>query len=132
MTKMSVERKFKGLTDENYRMILNFRKSLYWKEVKETTLYEYSKSVYKFMLFLQDKNIDTVDANAELLQEYIDTLEVTAKRKLKVVSAINIFYKSLREKRVIKKNLVAEFDTGELRAEMLADKIKKEKEKKKE
>lgn len=121
MAKWKIERIFRGLNEENYQLILNFRKSLYWDELVDTTIYTYSKDVYRFMLFLQDKNINTFDATSELLQEYLDTLEVKARRKLKIVSAITLFYKHLKKRKKLKNKSILNFDTTELRNEFKKD-----------
>lgn len=121
MAKWKIERVFKDANEENYRLILNFRKSLYWDNLIDSTIYSYSKDVYRFLLFLQDKNLNATDCTSELLQEYLDTLDVKAKRKLRIVSAINIFYKHLRKRRFVRKNPIENFDTTELRLEFKRD-----------
>lgn len=121
MAKWKIEKLFKELNEENFRLIINFRKSLYWNKLKEDTVYTYSKDVQRFLMFLQNKNITIQDATLETLEEYIDSIEAKAQRKLKVISSINIFYKYLRKKRLVRKNIVEDFDTKPLRTQFKID-----------
>lgn len=127
MAKWKIEKLFKELNEENFRLIINFRKSLYWNKLKDDTIYTYSKDVQRFLMFLQNKNITIQDATLETLEEYIDSIEAKAQRKLKVISSINIFYKYLRKKRLVRRNIVEDFDTKPLRTQFKMDEyIRKE------
>ena len=128
MTKVSnIKKKFIKANEENYRLILNYRKSLLLKNKSTHTIENYSKDVYHLMIWLQDRDIKTIDLTLELFTEYMNTMDsVTAARRLKIVSGIKAFYQLLRERRTVKSNVIDAYDTTELRIKFNAEKMSKE------
>ena len=104
--------------DENYALIINYKKSLAVKNIKAETSHTYLKIIYNFMIYLQDYEIKTVDATLEDFEDYIDSKDVTPKVKIKNISVIQQFYFYLRRAGYIEKNVMERYDTRKLRQEM--------------
>ena len=52
--------------------MINYKKSLQYSDVNEDTIKAYQKDVYGLMLWLQDKDIDTLEATVDDLSEYMN------------------------------------------------------------
>ena len=111
--------------DENYALIINYKKSLAVKNIKPETSHTYLKIIYNFMIFLQDYEIRTVEASLEDFEDYIDSKDVTPKVKIKNISVIQQFYFYLRRAGYIEKNVMERYDTRKLRKEMRDNNVQK-------
>lgn len=111
--------------DENYALIINYKKSLAVKNLKPETSHTYLKIIYNFMIFLQDYGIRTVEATLSDFEDYIDSKDVTPKVKIKNISVIQQFYFYLRRAGYIEKNVMERYDTRKLRKEMRDDNVQK-------
>lgn len=100
---------YRKVNEQNLQLLLNFKKHLLVKELKEKTIHEYQKEVSNWMKFLQDKEIKTLDATIDELKEYLDNMDVSEARKTRVISVLSVFYKHNSRKGYIKKNIVEEY-----------------------
>ena len=116
---------FSLANDENYALIINYKKSLAVKNLKPETSHTYLKIIYNFMIFLQDYGIRTVEATLSDFEDYIDSKDVTPKVKIKNISVIQQFYFYLRRAGYIEKNVMERYDTRKLRKEMRDDNVQK-------
>ena len=111
--------------DENYALIINYKKSLAVKNIKPETSHTYLKIIYNFMIYLQDYGIRTVEATLGDFEDYIDLKDVTPKVKIKNISVIQQFYFYLRRAGYIEKNVMERYDTRKLRKEMRDNNVQK-------
>lgn len=100
---------FREVNEENLHLLINFKKHLLVKELKEKTIHEYLKEVSNWMKFLQDKETETLKATIDELREYLDNMEVSEARKNRVISVLSVFYKHNRKKRYCKENIIEEY-----------------------
>lgn len=61
------------------------------------------------MVWLQEKDIETLDATTDMLLEYISTLENSEARKTRILSALNQFYKLNKQKGYCEENIVEKY-----------------------
>ena len=100
---------FRKANERNTTLLINFKKHLQFREISDTTIFEYQKDVYNFMIWLQDKDIEILEATIDMLINYMDTLEISEPRKIRILSALNQFYKLNSKKKYCEKNLVEEY-----------------------
>lgn len=100
---------FKNANEYNIQLLINYKKSLQYKGVSENTIFEYQKSVYNFMLYLQQKDIKTLDATIEILSEYMDSLDISEGRRGSLLTALNQFYELNARKKYCKENIVEKY-----------------------
>ena len=51
---------FRGANEKNKLLLINYKKSLQYSNINKDTIKAYQKDVYGLMLWLQDKDIDTL------------------------------------------------------------------------
>lgn len=100
---------FREVNEKNLHLLINFKKHLLIKELKEKTIHEYLKEVSNWMKFLQDKEIKTLEATIDELKEYLDNMDVSEARKTRVISVLSVFYKHNSRKGYVKENIVEEY-----------------------
>ena len=98
----------RGVNDENLQLMINFKKHLLIKNLKEKSIHEYMKEISNWMKFLQLKKIKTFEANTEDLTEYLDR-DISEARKTRILSVLSSFYKHNKKKRYCKVNIVEEY-----------------------
>ena len=111
--------------DENYALIINYKKSLAVRDIKSETSHTYLKIIYNFMIYLQDYKIRTVEVTLEDFEDYIESKDVTPKAKIKIISVIQQFFFYLRRAGYIEKNEIERFDKRKLRKEMRENDVQK-------
>ena len=102
---------FRGANEKNKLLLINYKKSLQYGNVNETTIKAYQKDVYGFMLWLQDKDIDTLDATVDDLSEYMDSLDISKGRRERILVSLNKFYELNKKNKKIKINIVEKYRT---------------------
>ena len=100
---------FRYVDESNLQLLLNFKKHLLIRELKEKTIHEYLKEVSNWMKYLQDKEVKTLEATENDLKEYLDCMEVSDARKTRVLSILNIFYSHNKRKKYCKENIVEKY-----------------------
>lgn len=100
---------FRYVDESNLQLLLNFKKHLLVRELKEKTIHEYLKEVSNWMKYLQDKDIKTLEATDNDLKEYLDCMEVSDARKTRVLSVLSIFYSHNKKKKYCKENIVEKY-----------------------
>ena len=108
---------FRNLNEENLNLLINFKKALQYKNVKEETIFEYQKDMKNLMEYLQEKDIKTLDATNRDIRNYLDILNVSPSRMVRIISVLNIFYKHNAKKRYCV-NPMLDIDTTELREQI--------------
>ena len=108
---------FRDLNEENLLLLINFKKALLYKSVSEGTIHQYQKDVGNLMKYLEERNIKTLEATNRDIRGYLDTLNVSPARKIRVISVLNIFYKHNTKKRYCI-NPMLDIDTSELREQL--------------
>ena len=98
----------RGVNDENLQLMINFKKHLLIKNLKEGTIHEYMKEISNWMKFLQLKKIKTFEANVEDLAEYLNR-DISEARRTRIISVLSTFYKHNKKKRYCKVNIVEEY-----------------------
>lgn len=112
--------------EENLELLMRFRRSLYAQGLKEVTIYNYSKNIYGYMVYLQDDNINTLESSHEDFSKFIVSLEVKEKRVLGLYSSIFKAFEFWKARcKLIDKNPLDLFDTRPYRAKLNTDRIKK-------
>lgn len=101
---------FKLANDRNILLLINYKKALQFQDVSEQTIFEYQKEIYRFMIYLQDKNIPTLEVSTKVIQEYLNSFDASNARKIRVISVLNSFYKHNRKKNYIKINPIDKID----------------------
>ena len=81
---------FRGANEKNKLLLINYKKSLQYSDVNENTIKAYQKDVYGLMIWLQNKDIDTLEATVDDLSEYIVPPIVCCKVTLLIWSCINV------------------------------------------
>lgn len=92
---------FREANDKNILLLINYKKALQFQNVSDKTIHEYQKEVYRFMLYLQSRDIATLDVSTEIVQDYLDSFDASNPRKIRVLSVLNSFYKHNAKKRYI-------------------------------
>ena len=100
---------FRDCNDNNLQLLLNFKKHLLIKELSEKSIHEYLKEMSNFMIYLQEKNVETLEATANDIDEYLSGMDVSDARKTRILSVLSVFYKHQRKKRYTKENCVEEY-----------------------
>lgn len=98
----------RGINEENLHLMINFKKHLLMKELKEKSIHEYMKEISNWMKFLQNKGIKTFEATIENLNEYLDR-DVSESRKSRMLSVLSVFYKHNKKKNYCKENIVEKY-----------------------
>ena len=65
---------FRNLNENNKLLLINFKKALLYRGIKEETVFEYQKDMKNLMEYLQKLNIRTLDVTNRDIREYLDTL----------------------------------------------------------
>ena len=102
---------FRGANEKNKLLLINYKKSLQYSNVNEDTIKAYQKDVYGFMLWLQDKDIDTLEATVDNLSEYMKSLDVSKGRRERILVSLNKFYELNKKNKKIKINIVEKYRT---------------------
>ena len=102
---------FRGANEKNKLLLINYKKSLQYSNVNENTIKAYQKDVYGFMLWLQDKNIDTLEATVDDLSEYMNLLDISKGRRERILVSLNRFYELNKKNKKIKINIVEKYRT---------------------
>lgn len=100
---------FKKANEKNISLLINYKKSLQFKGVNEKTIFEYQKTVYNFMLYLEKKDINTLDATVEILSEYMSLLDISEGRRASMLTALNNFWELNARKKYCKENIVEKY-----------------------
>ena len=87
---------FRGANEKNKLLLINYKKSLQYSNVNEDTIKAYQKDVYGFMLWLQDKDIDTLEATVDDLSEYMNSLDISKGRRERILVSLNRFMNLIR------------------------------------
>ena len=82
---------FRGANEKNKFLLIIYKKSLQYSDVNENTIKAYQKDVYGFMLWLQDKDIDILEATVYDLSEYMDSLDISKGRRERILVSLNRF-----------------------------------------
>ena len=100
---------FRGANEKNKLLLINYKKSLQYSNVNENTIKAYQKDVYGFMLWLQDKDIDILEATIYDLSEYMDSLDISKGRRERILVSLNKFYELNKKNKKIKINIVEKY-----------------------
>ena len=107
----------KELNEKNIQLLINFKKHLIPRGLKEQTIHQYLKDIGILMEYLQRLNIRTLDVTNRDIREYLDTLNVSAPRKIRIICVLNLFY-SHNAKKGYCENPMKDIDTSELREQL--------------
>ena len=102
---------FRGANEKNKLLLINYKKSLQYSNVNENTIKAYQKDVYGLMLWLQDKDIDILEATVYDLSEYMDSLDISKGRRERILVSLNKFYELNKKNKKIKNNIIKEYRT---------------------
>ena len=102
---------FRGANEKNKLLLINYKKSLQYSNINKDTIKAYQKDVYGFMLWLQDKDTDTLGATVDDLSEYIDSLDISKGRRERILVSLNRFYELNKKNKKIKINIVEKYRT---------------------
>lgn len=102
---------FRGANEKNKLLLINYKKSLQYSNVNEDTIKAYQKDVYGFMLWLQDKDIDILEATVYDLSKYINSLDISKGRRERILVSLNRFYELNKKNKKIKINIVEKYRT---------------------
>ena len=100
---------FRGANEKNKLLLINYKKSLQYSNINKDTIKAYQKDVYGFMLWLQDKDIDTLDATVDDLSEYMNSLDISKGRRERILDSLNRFYELNKKNKKIKINIVEKY-----------------------
>ena len=100
---------FRGANEKNKLLLINYKKSLQFSNINKDTIKAYQKDVYGFMLWLQDKDIDTLDATVDDLSEYMNSLDISKGRRERILVSLNKFYELNKKNKKIKINIVEKY-----------------------
>ena len=100
---------FKGLNERNILLLINLKKSMQFRNVSDETIFSYQKDIYSFMLWLQERNINTLEATVDNLIDYLDGLDISEARKTRILSSLNSLYRLNKKKKYCKENIVEKY-----------------------
>ncbi len=100
---------FRGANEKNKLLLINYKKSLQYSNINKDTIKAYQKDVYGFMLWLQDKDIDILEATVYDLSEYMDSLDISKGRRERILVSLNKFYELNKKNKKIKINIVEKY-----------------------
>lgn len=100
---------FKKLNERNIELLINLKRSMTFKDVSDTTIFSYQKDIYSFMLWLQERNIETLEATIDDLIGYLDGLDISEARKTRILSSLNALYSLNKKNRHCKENIIKEY-----------------------
>lgn len=102
---------FRGANEKNKLLLINYKKSLQYSNINKDTIKAYQKDVYGFMLWLQDKGIDTLETTVDDLSEYMNSLDISKGRRERILVSLNRFYELNKKNKKIKINIVEKYRT---------------------
>ena len=102
---------FRGANEKNKLLLINYKKSLQYSNINKDTIKAYQKDVYGFMLWLQDKDIDILEATVYDLSEYMNSLDISKGRRERILVSLNRFYELNKKNKKIKINIVEKYRT---------------------
>lgn len=102
---------FRGANEKNKLLLINYKKSLQYSDVNKDTIKAYQKDVYGFMIWLQNKDIDTLEATVDDLSEYMNSLDISKGRRERILVSLNRFYELNKKNKKIKINIVEKYRT---------------------
>ena len=102
---------FRGANEKNKLLLINYKKSLQYSNINKDTIKAYQKDVYGFMLWLQDKDIDILEATVYDLSEYMNSLDISKGRRERILVSLNRFYELNKKNKKIKNNIIKEYRT---------------------
>ena len=102
---------FRGANEKNKLLLLNYKNSLQYSNINKDTIKAYQKDVYGFMLWLQDKDIDILEATVYDLSEYMNSLDISKGRRERILVSLNRFYELNKKNKKIKINIVEKYRT---------------------
>lgn len=102
---------FRGANEKNKLLLINYKKSLQYSNINKDTIKAYQKDVYGFMLWLQDKDMDALEATVDDLSEYMDSLDISKGRRERILVSLNRFYELNKKNKKIKINIVEKYRT---------------------
>lgn len=100
---------FKGLNERNIELLINLKRSMTFKDVSDTTIFSYQKDIKHYMLWLQERNIETLKATVDDLIDYFDSMKISEARKTRILSALNSMYKLNKKNYHCKENIVEKY-----------------------
>ena len=102
---------FRGANEKNKLLLINYKKSLQYSNINKDTIKAYQKDVYGLMLWLQDKDIDTLEATVDDLSEYMNSLDISKGRRERILVSLGRFYELNKKNKKIKNNIIKEYRT---------------------
>ena len=84
---------FRGANEKNKLLLINYKKSLQYSNINKDTIKAYQKDVYGLMLWLQDKDIDTLEATVDDLNRFYELNKKNKKIKINIIKE----YRTLKQ-----------------------------------
>ncbi len=100
---------FKGLNERNLLLLINLKKSLQFRDISDLTIFSYQKDIYSFMLWLQERGIETLEATVDNLIDYLGGLDISEARKTRILSSLNQMYALNVKNKHCKENIVKKY-----------------------
>ena len=109
MTKHNFTWFFRNLSEDNQHLLINYKKKLLYEGVSEKTIHQYLKELGNWFKYLQDKNITPLEATVEMIEEYLDTFNVSSARMSVIISILSGYYRHLKRRKYIKEDIMKKF-----------------------
>ena len=101
---------FRDINQDNVLLLINFKKHLQVKGLKNETIFDYQKEMSRLMKYLEEKDIKTLEVSTDAIQEYLDSMDCSNARKIRIISVLSVFYKHNFKKKYCKENPIKNID----------------------
>ena len=106
MAKHSFTWYHRNLNEDNQHLLINYKKKLLYEGVSERTIHQYMKELGNWFEYLQKKEVTPLEATVEMIEDYLNTFEVSKARMSVIVSILSGYYKHLKRRKYIKEDIM--------------------------
>ena len=94
------------LNEDNQHLLINYKKKLLYDKVNERTIHQYLKQLENWFKYLQEKDVTPLEATAEMIEDYLNTFDVSESRMSVIVSILSGYYKHLKRRGYVKQDIM--------------------------
>ena len=106
MTKHNFLWYFRKLNEDNQRLLINYKKKLLYEGVGDKSIHQYLKQLASWFEYLQEKDVTPLEATVEMVENYLNTFDVSESRMSVIISILSGYYKHLKRRRYIKEDIM--------------------------
>ena len=94
------------LNEDNQHLLINYKKKLLFDGVNNRTIHQYLKQLENWFIYLQEKDVTPLEATVEMVEDYLNTFDVSESRMSVIVSILTGYYKHLKRRGYVKEDIM--------------------------